>query len=1125
VERFINEPLGGLMMKTGSITSLNRKKLARAVAMALAIPAAGLSAAYAQEGPAASQTQQQGQLEQITVTGSRIVRRDYSANSPIQTVDRDTLDSQASIGLESALDQLPQFVPAATELTQMQDQSQLTDNFPTKTAGASLISLRGLGPNRNLVLLDGYRAVPVNATMAVDINSIPSAAIERVETITGGASSVYGADAVAGVVNFITRKDFEGVNIDAQYGNVQNGEGPQTRVSALFGMNSPDGKGNVMLGIERAKREPLAAIDTDFYNHAMHDPLSGGGTEFIHTDPSFAIDRNNPPDGAVIDQIFDGAPPGVVLRSTPNGPITGGVSWNNDGTVYTGAASFNGTSPTGPGATEGVYRYNGLYNVVAGNANLPGNYPWRHIDAQGQIQQEIPYQTANVPLDRTSVFGRAQYDLSDRVTAYTQFLGVESSTERLWSMSPMTGGWGMSIPHGSQIYGPSLNQDGTTNGNYLPGGRYGLDCPSTGGCTMSQVWPVSPELDQLLNSRANPDAPWTFNYGLDFSDWGIPGYERAIFSTTRTTQLNFGLKGDLPGIDGTWDVVASKGATKLDMSYSGYASLTRTRTIFQSPNFGQGFFQQANPEGGGFAGGIATCTSGMPVFRNHSQISQDCLDAIFVTAQHQSEMDQDFIEANVQGHLVNMPAGEARFSVGTTTRSYDYYYYFDPMQQEGSFNDNLLGFPADNSQGSTSVNEVYGELLLPMLNDKAGAEHLNLELGYRYSDYEQQGGVDTWKALIDWGITPTLRFRGGKQLATRAPDIAEMFQAQTQSWYVSGTGDPCGLNSNAPYGVNASVNPNYQQALSICKARMGAVGADTFYDPSTRQPNGFSWTPFVNATGNPNVDPETATTWTAGFVWQPQSGREKLDGLNLTVDYYSIDLKDMISVEPAEVVYEQCLSVASNPAGDPNTPACQSVFRNPTGGGAAPTTVTYINAAFAKVEGVDFTANWQTDLANGNFGINFMITKLLTEETQATPDAPVIDWKGSLGPTPGTSLTNGAYDYRTFTNFSYRRNAWNLAMRWRHLPSAVAATAAVTPLTTDLGAQESYDVFDLTGSWNAASNTTVRFGIENLFDTPPVWTGGRSAADPHPTNGSSTTEAGFYDILGRQYYIGVALSF
>src|SRR5690349_12352051 len=226
----------GELRRVGFI-SCERKRLALAIASALAVPTLGAQTVFAQEPTAAP-------LEEVVVTGSRIVRRDYDANSPLQTIDRNAFEQQNSIALETALNELPQFVPAAQGVTQLQDQSQMTDNFTTLTAGASTVSLRGLGANRNLVLLDGYRAVPVNATMAVDVNSIPAAAIERVESITGGASSVYGADAVAGVVNFITRKDFEGVNIDAQYGNVQNGDGPETRISALFGVNSGKGKGN-----------------------------------------------------------------------------------------------------------------------------------------------------------------------------------------------------------------------------------------------------------------------------------------------------------------------------------------------------------------------------------------------------------------------------------------------------------------------------------------------------------------------------------------------------------------------------------------------------------------------------------------------------------------------------------------------------------------------------------------------------------------------------------------------------------------------------------------------------------------------------------------------------------------
>ena len=126
--------------------------------------------------------------------------------------------------------------------------------------------------------------MPVNATMAVDLNSIPAAAIERVEIITGGASSVYGADAVAGVVNFITRKNFEGVDLDVQYGAMENGEAGETRASALFGVNTEGGRGNIMLGLEVASRRAVEWKDVDFYRKAMEDPTVQG-TISIVTDP------------------------------------------------------------------------------------------------------------------------------------------------------------------------------------------------------------------------------------------------------------------------------------------------------------------------------------------------------------------------------------------------------------------------------------------------------------------------------------------------------------------------------------------------------------------------------------------------------------------------------------------------------------------------------------------------------------------------------------------------------------------------------------------------------------------------------------------------------------------------
>jgi len=233
----------------------------------------------------------------------------------------------------------------------------------------------------------------------------------------------------------------------------------------------------------------------------------------------------------------------------------------------------------------------------------------------------------------------------------------------------------------------------------------------------------------------------------------------------------------------------------------------------------------------------------------------------------------------------------------------------------------------------------------------------------------------------------------------------------------------------------------------------------------------------------------------------------------------------MISVEQAEGVYQACLSPTSNPTANPLHQACQRVNRNPGNGFAAPTTVSYVNAAFSRTSGVDVAVDWRTDLAGGNFGVNFMVSTLLELETKASASAPVIDWKGSLGPDPGTSLNNGAYDYRTFTTVNYGRNDWNLALRWRHLPTAIDATQAVTPLSTQTGAQEDYNVFDLSGTFDLNGTTTLRFGMDNVFDEDPVWTGGRTALDANPSTGSGTTEAGFYDILGRTFYVGVSAAF
>src|SRR5690606_38812124 len=298
------------------LRSDRRLSPSRAALAALAAPVMAAVLAAIPSGHAIAQDEA---IEEVTVTGSRIRRRDFSANSPITTIDAESFEQTGTIGVETVLNQLPQFVPAVTQFTTTDVQ-----NTATSTVGASVVSLRGLGANRNLVLSDGRRGQPVNATRGVDTHSIPAAAIERVEVISGGASAVYGADAVGGVVNFILKNDFEGATNDVRYAETFEGDNPELTISGLIGANVAGGRGNVMIGIEHADRGVVHQIDRDWRVADLADPgILGNGIWFSET---FITSPGNPPSQEAVDQVYGALPPGTIPRtaemwinSTPDG--------------------------------------------------------------------------------------------------------------------------------------------------------------------------------------------------------------------------------------------------------------------------------------------------------------------------------------------------------------------------------------------------------------------------------------------------------------------------------------------------------------------------------------------------------------------------------------------------------------------------------------------------------------------------------------------------------------------------------------------------------------------------------------------------------------------------------------
>jgi outer membrane receptor protein involved in Fe transport len=1078
------------------------------VKSSLAVAVATLLGSLSDRAAAQQPTPQVQGPEEILVTGSRIVRRDFEANSPIMTVDSDQFENTMSVGIETVMNQMPQFVPAVTPFTTTDVQASATN-----TPGASTLSLRGLGPNRNLVLLDGRRGMPVNALGAVSINSIPSAAVERVETITGGASSVYGADAMAGVVNFILKKNYEGVDFDVRYGQTLDGDGAEMRVSGVYGANFSDDKGNVLVGFEYATRDEVRARDRDWQTDIWRDPTVGTSF-FAPTETAFVTEAGNLPNQAVANGIFDSCRTGNVSVATgqqflPN--LSVGTPAAQNGTLWKFSA-------------DGACRYAGFMGEqpsMIRKIRIDNEQPRPVTSPNGQVVEIDTTGLLEIPLERYAVFGTGRLAVADNVSAFVTFNFSEDETDTQLGDNYLGAFWGAYVPHGTALYLPSITNLGAdglpntadpgenmaTRPAYLPGGAFGLNCAATGGCTNSQTFPTTPELGALLDSRGNPEAPWIMSSFTNYAG------KRTTNNDVQTYQLQAGFEGKLFDGDWTWEAYVSHGNTDVSTIFGGVISIERFRFLVDSPNYGRNAFFQGNPfSAAHIAGGTLTCQTGLPIMEKFAP-SADCIEGIVADLQATSEMKQDIAEFNLQGKLVTMPAGDARFAAGVSHRRNDYVYYADGLASQSSFLDGAVGiFPGGNSIGETKVSDIYGELLLPLLKDKPAVNELNLELGYRSSDNDPSESVDTYKAQLDWRITDRIRIRGGHNVANRAPNIGELFEAKTQIVGAGGSvlGDLCnpGNTTGGTLSTNPALNPNAAQVRSMCEQQMGVTGAAAYYALG----NVPVTSTLGNRTGNPTLHSEEGKTTTVGAVMRIK------DSTSLSIDAYEIRIKDYISAALGESVFRECYDPVFNPTYNPFSAACNQIVRDPTNGNIAAVDVTYSNNPQVETRGVDVQFNWGTGMGAGNFNLNFLASFLDSFKTKLNASGPWTEWKGTFGPTGLAGVQSGAFDYRTFTTASYRKNDWNLALQWRHLPEIKPAAIVTSPNTTTI-ATPSYDIFDLSAGYDLRDQWRLRVGIDNLLDKQPVYTNATRFTRGTAVNG------GFYDVLGRRAYVGFSLSF
>jgi iron complex outermembrane receptor protein len=984
-------------------------------------------------------------LEEIVITGSRIVRRDLNAPSPILTVDTEAFEQNSNIGLEAVLNQYPQFNPGATQFT-ASDIQPTAQNSP----GASTLNMRGLGANRSLVLLDGRRAQPVNAAMTVDINTLPAAAIAGVEVISGGAAATYGPDAMAGVVNFRLRRDFEGVEVNYQTGWTDAGDGEETRVDALIGLSDAAGRGNAMFGVGYGRRELALQNNRPFFRARLDDP--GTNANYIFVDyPAFVPAANNLPTQAAVNQVM------------PAGSARNSAFYVNP-------------------ATGTVFR---TTNALASGYDGPTTSPYIIRPHNGALQQNMIETWLSSPMSRTSLFGRAIYDLTDNLTVFVQGNHNRSSVDQ--QLAP------------------------------------------TSATATAATLPRSPALEPanlrvLLDSRPDPNATWTMQR--------LPNYYpmRGATSDTEVSELVVGLEGKLAG-DWTWEAYHQRGQTNLLTRMNNFIWVERLRAVLAQPNLGRNssFTVAAanDPVTRTF-----TCTSGIPVFEPWTftedgqlvyssgfELSQDCVDAINAPMTQRNIIEQRVTEANFQGKLADMRAGELRGAFGVSNRTN--YSLFEP---------DPLFIATQPAEGETEVSEVYGEILAPLFGD------FELEIGARYSDFQTgdwQLDAKSYKALFNWAASESYRFRGGWQQANRVPNVAELYAGVTSSVFGWGaTSDVCMNNTLHPWG-NRPDNPNRAQVQELCRQLIYASGgvpgandydiqgADNYPSDGRALPHSYR----LLAGGNPRLDSETADTWTAGIVWQARGDRN----LTISADWYKIEIENVVASLGFLPAYQQCFNAngASNPTYDPQNPYCLRITRDPVN--AEPLIVYGGNFNFSQrlTSGIDFTVNWSMPMSNfglnvpGDFGVRSAANKLLTwkQPQFQEPDSPLIEYAGY-----GTDPNQGGFDYQLFTTFYYQSDRLNVGLNWNHMSEQKAGALAANPEATMLPT-ESYDLFNLNGSWQFSDRLRLRGGIDNLFDTDPPLTSRDPFNPGNPSNGTGVTSAANYDALGRRYFVGVAMSF
>ena len=970
--------------------------------------------------PAIAQTadEQTTQVGEIVVTGSRIARQDYQSASPIVTVDTQDFQATGSVTIDSLLNDMPQFVPSVSS----------TSNNPSNGGQANL-NLRGLGTSRTLVLMNGRRVVPSNASGVVDINILPTALIKNIEVISGGASAAYGSDALAGVANFILNDSFEGVQIDAQYGETDRSDGTTESYSLTVGGNFADDRGNMVLSIGRSTRAQI-------YNGAR-DWAAVSGASGTTPLGSTTFDSNNLPTQAFINNYF-GTPTVCATSANPSAPCVGNsgqFGFNNDGSLFSYVLTRNFKNPGG-------ITYDGFAQPGV------GTYAF-NTGALNSLQ---------LPLDRWSAYAGGRYKLNDNAEVYSSLLFTQYTAQQELAATPAAG-----------------------------------NVPSTGFRVPTTNPFIGTTLRSFLNSRANPNGSFLLNKRFTEVGGRIGNDRYNVY------QLTTGVRGDIADSEWTYDVYAQYGRVDNTTTQSGNVSRSAVQRLLDAPD-----------------GGRSLCEGGFNPF-GESNLSASCINYISRTGQNTTISEQTVVEASLQGPLFALPAGEARGAFGVQYRQDNYAFRPDASlaqtntvvaRPDGGFNggSEIAGFNASQAlNGDTNSKELFAEVLLPLLSDLPFVQQFDLTLGARYSDYNTIGGVSAYKADFEWQVVDGLRFRGGANRAVRAPSIGELYAPTNTSFPAIGTpsatglsGDPCDIRSSYRNGPDAA------KVRALCIAQGISANAIDSYQFGNNQATGITG-------GNATLEEETADTWSVGAIYQSRFQHPLLSGFSASVDYYNIEITNVIGTVTASAQLQGCYNAqGQNPNYDASNNYCQLFIRDSLTGNVTQARELNQNLATLKTSGIDAQFDWRVQLADaglpdwGSLNANVVVGWLDTWERQDAAGGPFINRTGTIDSVFGNTFP----EWKMLSSLNWSMGSFGAGVRWRRVGEMTqfGTTNVLEPL----------HYFDLNGTWTINDTVVLRAGVNNLTDEDPrVYSPGVQA----------NTDPSTYDVLGRRYYVGMTARF